>query len=109
VIQNGRTVQEVRLDALVKAGGKMPPLRFKESGWFLMRAVTEVSDTHRFASTAPYYVEIGYQRRISRTSVQFFLDWLDERAKLVGTEPMDSPAAQARAYWQDLLEKANAE
>ena len=38
-------------------------------------------DTYRFATTAPYYVEIGDQPRISKTSAQFFLDWVDERGR----------------------------
>ena len=82
VIKNGRRVHEVRLADWAKAGGKLPPLAFDESGWFVIRAVTDGADTYRFAATAPYYVEIGYQRRISRSSVRFFLDWLDEREKV---------------------------
>ena len=65
--------------------------------------------------TAPYYVEIGDRRRISKTAVQFFLDWVYERAKQI---KLDDPEQrrevlhwhrQARDYWRDLLSKANAE
>ena len=79
IVQNGRTVHQVRLDQWAKEGGKLPPIRFRESGWFVMRAVCDLGMTYRFASTGPYYVEISNQKRISRAAVQFFLDWLDPR------------------------------
>jgi hypothetical protein len=111
IVQNGRTVVEMRLDEWAKAKGKLPLLQFNESGWFVVRAVTDLGATHRFASTAPYYVEIGYQQRISRAAVQFFLDWLDARDKRPAAEKTDPKAdayaERARAYWQDLLTKAN--
>ncbi len=111
VVKNGRRIHEVRLVDWAQAGGKLPPLIFKESGWFVIRAVTDVTDTYRFAATAPYYVDIGYQRRISRTSAQFFLDWLDARAKAL--PPATGAAAEverkARSFWQDLLSRANAD
>ncbi len=113
IVQNGRTVHEVRLDQWARDGGKLPPLKFRDSGWFVVRAVSDLGTTHRFASTAPYYVEIGYQPRISRAAVQFFLDWLDARANRPSdqeTERSADPSAdRARAFWQELLAKANAE
>ena len=33
--------------------------------------------------TAPYYVEFGYGRRISKRAAQFFLDWVYQRAKQI--------------------------
>ncbi|HEY1785150.1 MAG TPA: hypothetical protein VGG30_06345 [Pirellulales bacterium] len=113
IVENGRSVQEVRLDQWAQAGGKLPPLRFRESGWFVVRAVTDLGTTHRFASTGPYYVEIGYQPRISRSAVQFFLDWLDARdrrpAESDADRSADAHVERARAFWQDLLAKANAD
>jgi hypothetical protein len=119
IIKNGRSEQEVNLDSFKELGGKLPPVRFTESGWFLVRAVADNPQTYRFASTGPYYVEIGYQPRISRKSVQFFLDWTNKRADEIAaaTKTDDSPAGQnarryidqAKAYWQALLAKANAE
>ena len=51
-----------------------------KGGWFLVRAMTTQDDTFRFASTAPFYVEIGAdKRRISRASAQLFVDWVEER------------------------------
>jgi hypothetical protein len=111
VYKDGRRVSEVRLDDWAKAGGKLPLLVFKESGWFVIRAVCDMPDTHRFATTAPYYVEIGYKRRISRSSAQFFLDWLDERSKVLPVQNAEMAGLErkARAYWRDLLKNANAD
>lgn len=106
VVKDGRRVHEVRLADWEKLGGKLPPLRFQQSGWFLVRAVTDLPNTYRFASTGPYYVEIGYQPRISRGSAQFFLDWLDERAKKFKPHESDE---RVRDFWQAILSKANAE
>jgi hypothetical protein len=115
VIKDGQVAYDVRLDDWAKQGGKMPKLKFDKSGWFLLRAVTANQKTYRFASTAPYYVEIGYQRRVSKEAAQFFVDWVDERAKQVKLDNADEQAEiakmydAARAYWQELVDKANAE
>lgn len=101
IVQNGRVAHSVRLDDFKKAGGRLPKVVFTESGWFVLRVVTNNQNTYRFAMTAPYYVEIGYERRISRASVQFFLDWLKEMP--------GEPDTAALAWWQKLLAKANAE
>jgi hypothetical protein len=90
-------------------------LSFKESGWFLVRAVTENPKTFRFASTAPWYVEIGGKPRISRASAKFFLDWVDEREKRVKLDdPEEKKAvlehhAAARRFWQSRLDQATSE
>jgi hypothetical protein len=56
------------------------PLVFESSGWFLVRAIAGVPGTFRFASTAPFYVEIGETRAtVHRDDVRFFLRWIDER------------------------------
>ena len=119
VVKNGRSEFEVNLDDFKSSGGKLPPLKFDESGWFLVRAVTENSQTYRYASTGAYYVEIGDRPRISRRSAQFFLDWTNKRAAEItdAAKTDNSPVGQsarryldqARTYWQGLLERANAE
>jgi hypothetical protein len=56
------------------------PLVFESSGWFLVRAIAAVPGTFRFASTAPFYVEVGENRAtVHRDDVAFFLRWIDER------------------------------
>ena len=79
VIKNGRVAEAVRFAA---TAGERPlaEIEFTESGWFLVRAVTDTQKTFRFASTAPFYVQVGeVKRRVSRASAQFFLDWVRER------------------------------
>ena len=117
VIKNGRSEIEANLDEFKTAGGKLPPLKFTESGWFVVRAITENEKTYRYATTAPYYVEIGYHRRISRRSAQFFLDWTAKRAEEIAKFDGDanSEAVQiarqavekAQVFWKAILEKAN--
>jgi hypothetical protein len=118
VLKNGRTEISVSLDEFKQAGGKLPLLKFTESGWFVVRAVTETAPAYRYASTGPYFVEIGYQPRISRESAQFFLDWTNKRSEeIVGVSSQDSAMGetpmkliqQAKSFWQDRLRKANAE
>jgi len=110
IIKNGEVFHQVRLADLVQQGGRLPLLPFSESGWFLVRAVTANTENYQFAATAPYYVEAGYQSRISRESVEFFLTWLDEAAEeFQGNEAVLAEIEAARPFWQQRLEEANAE
>jgi hypothetical protein len=115
IVQDGKVVHEVRLDKFAAANGMLPPIKFEKSGWLLVRAVTNHPKTFRFAMTAPWYVEIGYEPRISKKSAQFFVDWVFERATQL---KFDDPAHRAsvlayhraaRDFWQKRLESANAE
>jgi hypothetical protein len=114
IVQNGELVQSVRIEEFAKSGGRLPPVRFNQSGWFVIRAATDNSQTYRYAMTAPYYVEIGERPRISRKSAQFFLDWVNERrASLRLDDPAQRAAVlkyhdEARAYWQSMVARANA-
>ena len=115
IVKDGRVAHEVRLQDYAQAGGKLPTVTFQNSGWMLIRAVARNPKTFRFASTGPYYVEIGGQPRVSKTSAQFFLDWVDERVariKLEDAQQRDDVLQHhraARQYWQRLVENANAE
>jgi hypothetical protein len=115
IVKDGKVIHEVRLAEWVKNGGNLPPVKFDQSGWMLLRAVTNHPRTYRFASTGPYYVEIGYQPRISKKSAQFFVDWVYERAariKLTDAEQKREVLEyhrQARDFWQKKLAEANAE
>ena len=115
IVKNGELVHQVRLDDWAKTGGKLPPLAFSESGWFVIRVVCDVPDTYRYATTAPYYVQIGDAPRISKLSAQFFLDWANERAETIRLEDAAQREAdvehheQARKFWLDLVHRATAE
>jgi hypothetical protein len=59
-------------------------------------------------------VEIGGKKYISRSSAQFFLDWVNERERLIKVD--DPKQAEeimkyidaARKYWQHLVDTATA-
>ena len=110
IVKNGRVQYEIRLDELVRRRGVLPPVEFDESGWFLVRAVTDNTQTYQFASTGPYYVEANSGPRISRASVRYFLDWLDDAATEFADQPeVVSDIEAARPFWDRLLAMANAD
>jgi hypothetical protein len=115
VVQDGKVLHEVRLDEWAKANGKLPPVKFTRSGWMLVRAVSNNPKTFRFASTGPYYVEIGYEPRVSKASAQFFVDWVYERARQIKLDDADQQREvlefhkAARDFWMKKVEQANAE
>jgi hypothetical protein len=97
---------------------RFPTLVFDKSGWFLVRALTDRTDTFRFASTAPFYVEVGaVPRRISRAAVKFFRAWTDERIAAIEGSPLAADKAQilvgfqreGARVWDRLLAEANAD
>jgi hypothetical protein len=83
----------------------------RESGWFLVRAIATPTNTFRFASTAPWYVEIGNQPMRPRAeAAAFFVDWcrdrqrqLQERTELTAEQKKGvlQPWDRALAFWQD--------
>ena len=112
LIKDGRVAQSVRYEELAKTG-HFPPLSFDESGWFLIRAVTDVENTYRFASSGPWYVEIGENARpVARRSAQFFLDWANERAGRVKLDDADQRREvlrfheEAIKFWKERIEQA---
>lgn len=114
IIKDGHVDQELRPEDYAK-NGQLPKVTFDRSGWFLVRVVTNAPKTFRFAMTAPYYVDIGDEPRISKQAAQFFLDWVVERAKQI---KLDDPQQQkeviqwhrkARDFWQELVSKATAD
>jgi hypothetical protein len=83
-------------------------LAIQESGWFLLRAVADVTNTFRFAATGPWYVEIGEQvSPVRRESAQFFLDWVQARkghltqvlSDLAQRREVLQPVLEAERYW----------
>jgi hypothetical protein len=118
IIKNGEVEAEVRLADWKRQKGRLPPIVFYDSGWFLVRAVTNNTETYQFASSGPYYVEQAGRPRISRRSVQFFLDWIGAAEERLRKLPeLDSSSLQnliaeqtaARRYFEELLAKANAD
>jgi hypothetical protein len=114
IIQNGKIEHTVRLADYAKEG-RLPKVRFTQSGWFLVRAVTDLPKTYRFAMTGPYFVEFDYQRRTSRAAAKFFLDWVYERARRIELPEADQRREvllihrQGRDFWEEMVAQANAE
>lgn len=118
VIRDGKVVQRReggRLDAWLRPD----PLVFERSGWFLVRTIAKVPYTFRFASTAPFFVEIGDSKStIHRADVDYFLQWIDERIGRIerdekGKLPDLKQRAtivethrEARRFYEGLLEKS---
>jgi hypothetical protein len=113
IIRDGVVVENVRLDAYAKMGGRLPDVEFAESGWMMIRAVTNYPKSYRLASTGPYYVEIGGKRRISEASSQFFIDWLKERQGKIKLAPgaerdeVMQYYVGAQKYWESVRQAAN--
>jgi hypothetical protein len=114
LIKDGEVERKVPADEVARTGS-LGTVRFRSSGWFLVRVITDNPKTFRFASTAPYHVEVGEStRRVSAASAKFFLQWVRERA---GRVKVDDPAQRAEVlkyhsaaekFWQDLVTRANA-
>jgi arylsulfatase A len=113
VVKNGEVERRVPFKEWKKTG-TLGTLRFRESGWFLVRVIADNPKTFRFASTGPWYVEVGEQKRISRSSARFFLDWVRERMKRVKLddarqrEEVLRYQQTAEKFWADRLKAANA-
>jgi hypothetical protein len=115
IVKDGQIERRVPSEELARTG-TLGTLSFQTSGWFLVRALADNPVTFRFASTAPYYVEIGpARRRVSKAAAQFFLDWVRERTRRVKLEDAQQRHevlqhhTRAEKFWQDVVAKANAE
>ena len=117
IVKNGEVVHEVRLDKLVEKNGELPAIEFDQSGWLTIRAVADNTRQYRGVTSGPFYVQIGDSPRISRSSAQFFLDWVYDAARnLNRTEPDEAKRAAAmlyyraaKSYWEEMVAGANAE
>lgn len=113
VIFNGEKIYQARLDEYARQGGKIPPLKIEESGWIIVRVLTERSETYRMAMTAPFYCEVGEQPRVSEQAVAFFQSWLDASAEsILGSEQAASNPQlpyidAARKFWAEQASLAN--
>jgi hypothetical protein len=117
LVRDGKVVAHANYDA--KTGNAaFARQEFTRSGWFLVRALCDTGDIFRFASSAPYYVEIGSEaRRISRAAVAYFSAWLEERVQRLrekgehseALEPIIREHQAAQQFYSDQLGKANAD
>jgi hypothetical protein len=115
IIRDGRVERRVPVAGALK-DLSLGRLTFRSSGWFLVRVIADNPKTFRFASTAPYYVEVGKdRRRVSKASAQFFLDWVRERSRRIKVDDPQqrrevlAPHEAAERFWQERVRQANAE
>lgn len=114
VIHNGRVHYSARLDEYAKAGGTIPPIEAKESGWVTIRVVTLFEDHFRAAMSAPWYIEFDSSPRVSAGAVEFFRDWLaryEDRLKRLPPAELNRHVPYikaARRFWKEQADLANA-
>ncbi len=107
VIHNGRVHYSARLDEFAKAGGRIPPLNVKESGWVTIRVMTMYEDHFRAAISAPWYIDFDNRRRVTEEGVKFFQQWLSEyenRLKQLPESELKRHAPfirHARSFWKE--------
>jgi hypothetical protein len=112
VIQNGTVIHNLPLRDWAGAGGRFPPVTFHESGWCVIRARCDHPQTCRLTLSAPWFVEIGGKPRTSRSSAEFFRDWLEERAASLKVADaaertvIDAELESARAFWRKAIDDA---
>lgn len=112
IVHNGRVFHCARLDEFAAAGGRLPVLHVEESGWVMVRVVTQHEDHFRMATSAPWYIDFNSQSRISQKAVEFFLTWLvdcEARLKQLPAETIAKhvpSVSAARTFWRERLANA---
>ena len=100
-----------RLDEFAESGGKIPPVKAEESGWVLVRVVTEFPDHFRAATSAPWYIEFDGGPRITSEAVSFFQRWLadyEQRLRRLPPEHLEPHVPYVRAarnFWQERADR----
>ncbi len=114
IVKNGRIAHSISLQEWKDRSGQLPAVDFDRSGWMTIRAVTDNPESYRLAMSGPFYVEIDEQPLVSKGAVEFFREWENVRLTENKSAASVSPAVSARyhkaalAYWDKLLESANA-
>lgn len=114
VVKNGKVERRISIKEFRRTGS-LGKIQFTKSGWLLVRVIASNRKTFRFASSAPFYVEVGPVKRIvHKESVQFFLKWISEREKQLTRLPnadqrkaVLKPLSDSRKFWKRRLEQAS--
>jgi len=113
IIRNGRVVMSVPFRNYAESG-RLPLLEIPEGGWFLIRVVADNPQTYCCAMSAPYYVEFGGKKWISKKSAQFFVNWEKKRIEILekrgAFENSDGKKLRqlheyALTYWESVLKR----
>jgi len=107
---------QVRLAGLGRIGGRLPPVQFDQSGWILVRARNRPIPRRTARIDGPVVVEIGANGGSAGKPVQFFLDWVYERARPPRTARWRQtrrrtpvPSRRTRLLAELVLNQANAD
>ena len=115
VIHNNRVHYSARLDEFARAGGVIPAIEAKESGWILIRVLTIHDQHYRAAVSAPWWIEFDGERRVSKASVDFFSEWLADYEARLRKRPAEEIQAHvpyiqaARRFWSERAAVARSE
>ena len=112
LIHNGEVVRKVVVDPQLDEQD-LGPAPMDQPGWFVLRAVTGLDHTYRFASTAPFYV-VNNQGEIPihKVACRFFLNWCYQRMDRIDLdegpqrEEVILQWKQAVKWWEKRLELA---
>ena len=113
VVCNGSVFYSARLDEFAKAGGRIPAMTIDKSSWILMRVITQHEEHYRVAISAPWYVDVSGNRRITKHGVTFFQDWLEAYEEKLKKQPRDQltdhvPFVRAaRKFWNERASRAD--
>jgi hypothetical protein len=104
IIFNGQTLYNAKLEDHYRKG-EFPPLEIHQSGWLVVRVVTEQENGYRLATTAPFYFEFDGQKRTDRKAVEFFQQWLARIESFRGegsktSQARDRAIQQAKEFWE---------
>ena len=113
VVFNGDTIYSAKLEEHYKRG-EFPPIEIDQSGWLVIRIVTEHAKGYRFATTAPFYFVFDGKPRVSRKAVAFFQQWqkaaLDNLAESPEQWKLYEPwIDRSNQFWEARLRASNSE
>ena len=113
VVFNGDTIYSAKLEEHYKRG-EFPPIEIDQSGWLVIRIVTEHAKGYRFATTAPFYFVFDGKPRVSRKAVAFFQQWqkaaLDNLAESPEQLKLYEPwIERSNQFWEARLRASNSE
>jgi hypothetical protein len=112
-IINGKVIKSIQASKIKKNRIK-EYLTMSSSGWIIIRVISDVEKNFRFASTAPFYFQIGTQKTyISQSSAEYFLKLTKDRATEIKVDSpeqrkvIDMYVNRAIEFWLEKINIAN--
>ena len=113
LVQNGRVVREIPLDAGGRSATTTVRLPVERSGWLLLRARGDKAayptlDIFPYATTSPVYLTVGGQPPRSAEDARYFMAWIDRmRQSVEAHQDWNSDGERRDAL--EMLDRARAE